>query len=278
MGATNMALSFAKMGDVLVVSAVAKSEGSLAERIAVSADCWAAGISADYALEDHQNVQSKGYLIHVLLKGKASSIKVKNMVTETEAEVSRPELMTYLLAELETLREHSQSAHAHVAMSQRSKDSAYGGGRSKVNKRGGDTDNEAVGTVNIIPPPWTKIKLKQKQKMVLEERALNGVSNHIKSLSNVNIFVIDLPVSMLSQLKETTVLFQEKEDGLKVLFPSISSTYREYLLQIRKALLRLYEEEKQGGHKHVWLYSIMDNAPVLISLSRNGPDKDGSSR
>ncbi|ORY48245.1 kinase-like protein [Rhizoclosmatium globosum] len=94
--------------DILVVS-FGRGNVALDERLSIMGECWKAGLSAEVLLDETEittdivQVAARGYNLCVIVKSKdvkPAIIKVKNMTTKEESEVSRSELIQHLINEL----------------------------------------------------------------------------------------------------------------------------------------------------------------------------------
>ncbi|KAJ3022418.1 hypothetical protein HKX48_006235 [Thoreauomyces humboldtii] len=234
---------------VLVVSFGGKAGGAFSERMAVIADLWGAGVSADMVYAEIQSpidvvlgAEAQGYGICVLVKQQrgvnpvagggiegrgAALIKVKNLATRTEVEVSRSELVAHVQSELvepaSTFPMHSPhgtrpwSNHHHHHHHHSSKGDYF------------DQDTEPSGVdpdrMFVIQPPWKKGKSKHKDKLLTLEKAVHSISSEVAMLRRGFVFVLDLPDSVLRKMVETDL--QQQEETFRRIFENLPSNQRE---------------------------------------------------
>ncbi|KAJ3346986.1 hypothetical protein HDU83_002540 [Entophlyctis luteolus] len=216
--------------DVLIVS-FGRGNVALDERLAILGEFWRAGIAAEILLDEGEvttellQTIARGYNLCVTVKSKdvkPAIIKVKNLVSKLEAEVSRSELLQHVINELGTGSEQS------------TKDESVPHG--SLNKNIYETI-----APTIFQPAWQKQKLKGKERARIQDRALSAVDEAVKVVSNAgNLFVVDLPDAVLRKLSSVDM---GDEDAFRKTFEALPAQQREHLMAVRKSLLML----RKGG-------------------------------
>ncbi|TPX61382.1 hypothetical protein SpCBS45565_g07286 [Spizellomyces sp. 'palustris'] len=228
----------ARRADVLVAS-FGKSSAAVEERMAVIAELWNAGISADMVYQDVQapqdviqQAEAQGYILSVFIKHRNSDvkgglIKVKNLHTRFEEEVSRSDLVAHVQSEIgEHLRmepnQHGKSRRADMnALSD----------TAAVHKELESGSNDVpleMDRMFVVQPPWKKGKLKHKEKLMTMERAAHSISNMISGLRRGMVFALDLPDRVVKRLTETDL--NQSEDSFRKAFETLPSNQREYVV------------------------------------------------
>ncbi|KAI8587008.1 kinase-like domain-containing protein [Geranomyces variabilis] len=326
-----------RRADVLVVS-FGKQGGALEERMTVISDLWSANISADMVYHDVESPQDvlasaemHGYRLVVLVKQhrtfaeahngtgsniapstptltsaggpagadvKSGLVKVKNLATRFEAEVSRSDLIQHVLSEISGHSHHHSSHHHHQPHRQsstgdQSATSAGLGGSSAASHQYSDPAGGGVGTsamgmsggsggaadsggggpgagysidpdkMVLLQSPWKKGKIKHKERLVSMERAAHAIAGEISQLRRGSVFSLDLPESVIRKLCRDTDL-RSPEDQFRRAFDALPSNQREYLCQVKRQIVR---HATETGQKHFWVYSTVDNVSYLYSFN-----------
>ncbi|KAI8816832.1 kinase-like domain-containing protein [Fimicolochytrium jonesii] len=264
--------------DVLVVS-VGKSGAAADDRMAIISDLWNAGISADMTYYDVQSPQdifkrakAQGYKLCVMVKNRNPDvqnglIKVKNLSSKMEEDVSRNELLVHVQSELADTTKSEPFVHAHAKP--RRGDSGHNMGeiaphhhRDFDSSGGNDVMSLDAHSVVVVQPPWKKGKVKHKDKLMSMEKATHAVCSEFLNLKRGMVFVIDLPENVLKKL--TGIDLKLPEESFKKLFDTLPSNQREYLSQIKRQIIRHHKEDHQD---HFWLYSTVDGDVHLYSFA-----------
>ncbi|KAJ3150466.1 hypothetical protein HDU86_006639 [Geranomyces michiganensis] len=324
-----------RRADVLVVS-FGKQGGALEERMTVISDLWSANISADMVYHDVESPQdvlasaeAQGYRLCVLVKQhrtladaqngngsnmalsahltpasgmsgadvKSGLVKIKNLATRFEAEVSRSDLIQHVLSEIAG-HGHHHSSHHHQPHRQsstgdQSVTSAGVGGSSAASHQysdpaGGDVGIRAGGISGggggaadsggggpgagysidpdkmvLLQSPWKKGKIKHKERLMTMERAAHSIAGEVSQLRRGSVFSLDLPESVIRKLCRD-IDMRSPEDHFRRAFDALPSNQREYLCQVKRQILR---HATETGQKHFWIYSAVDNVSYLYSFN-----------
>ncbi|KAJ3283638.1 hypothetical protein HK104_010287 [Borealophlyctis nickersoniae] len=236
-------LSSVRRSDVLVVS-FGKGAGVIEERMAIVSELWAAGLAADMSyvevqspIDVLQSALAQGYVLCVFIKQKnpdvpSALIKVKNLVTKNEQEVSRSDLVAHVQSEInDYLRPDPSSAHHSKLRRGESGSSGDILGQSHardVDMSAGDSATGIDAAVHVVPSQWKKGKLKHKDKLVIMERAAHATNNVLNTMRKVPIFAVDLPSSAVKRLTEIDLL--QDEESVRKAMEKFPSAQREYVL------------------------------------------------
>ncbi|KAJ3055078.1 hypothetical protein HK097_011568 [Rhizophlyctis rosea] len=227
--------SLARKSDVLVIS-FGKAHGLVDERMSIVADLWAAGISAEMSYVDVQSPHdaaqtalAQGYGVCVLVKQKNSEvksahIKVRNLITKNEVEVSRSDLIAHVQSEINEFGRPDTHPLPHV----KSRGNLAGIGDIAGPSHPDISSSEMApitGAINIIPAPWKKGKMKHKDKLQVTERAAHSITNAMGNMRKNPVFAIDLPSTAVKRLTEIDLT--EDEERLRKVFEIFPSAQRE---------------------------------------------------
>ncbi|KAI8909361.1 kinase-like domain-containing protein [Powellomyces hirtus] len=226
---------------------------------------------------------------------KSGLIKVKNLTTRFETEVSRSDLVSHVHSEIASGSLHhnhynhyshhhqqqlphgsrphrqlstgdqSQSASASATSSSSyafSKDSdvVESGGHDQAGGGGGTAVIDPDRMV-VLQAPWKKGKIKHKDKLITIEKAAHSISGEISQLRRGTVFALDLSDSVLRKLCDTDLRIPE--DHFRRAFDALPSNQREYLCQVKRQILR---HNTETGQKHFWVYSAVDHVSYLYSF------------
>ncbi|KAJ3417189.1 hypothetical protein HDV05_006395 [Chytridiales sp. JEL 0842] len=216
----NQKLLKAKPADALIVS-FGKSSVALDERLSILSDCWKAGISAEILLDEAettvetvQNAASKGYSLCIIVKSKdvkPSIIKIKNLVSKTETEVPRLDLISHILSELgestsevqNNKEKDSESANANRGFSHVVESNCF-----------------------YVQAPWDKRKLRGKDKIRIQERSLHNIAGVIKNIGKAPVYTVDLSDTVVQRLANSDVL---DDDSFKKACENVTAQQREWV-------------------------------------------------
>ncbi|KAJ3020381.1 UNVERIFIED_CONTAM: hypothetical protein HDU68_010217, partial [Siphonaria sp. JEL0065] len=245
----------ARGAEILIVS-FGRGNVALEERLAILGECWRAGLSAEILFDEAEvttdilQVAAKGYHLCVIVKSKEikpAIIKVKNMNSKLESEVTRSELLQHLINELGSTSDQASKDETTIHSSSSSK-------------------KEYEPEAKFFPPPWRKEKLKGKEKARIQDRSLSAVDETIKSLSkNPKLYIVELPDPIVRKLAATDI---GDEDSFKKAFETLAPQQREYLGSVRKSLLELKKQSAKEGSvaKAVWLISQNAGSTLMAVL------------
>ncbi|KAI8614564.1 kinase-like domain-containing protein [Chytriomyces sp. MP71] len=239
-------LGKARNVDILIVS-FGRGNVALEERLSILGDCWRAGLSAEVLFDEGEvttdvlQTASKGYNLSVIVKSKdvkPAIIKVKNMTSKLEFEVTRSELLQHLVNELGTGSDHT--LHEETPHHQNSSTSST----SK-------TVLETISSTLIQAPKSNAKKLKGKDRTRIQDRALQTVSETLKTLNKATqLCIVDLPEALLRRFSSVEL---SDEEGFRRMFETQAAGLRDYLNHIRLELLKM--RDRDSGIRGAWLAS-----------------------
>ncbi|KAH6560590.1 hypothetical protein BASA50_001381 [Batrachochytrium salamandrivorans] len=240
--------------DVLVAS-FGKPNTCLAERLAVAADLWAAGISADLSYEgsmasqdELQRALREGYKAVVFMKQRGQDatsgplIKIRSVFNRHEVEVSRSQIAPTLQQEL------SMNAKSHTSTPNQDAKVATGAVLGR--------------TICIIPQVTKKGKGKPRDRNGMENRALDAIAS---ASTDAPIVAVELSIAELLRIRP---FWFSSDDKFKKVLQELGVS-KEYALQVRRQIHKLRREaqtksRQQAITKFAWLYSDIDAAVVPI--------------
>ncbi|KAI9205674.1 kinase-like domain-containing protein [Polychytrium aggregatum] len=260
---------FVRKVDVLVAS-FAKGQAAVDDRMAIAAECWSHGISCEVMEKDATSPQeiiqtalAGGYSFCIYTKmkdqdSKSMQIKVKNMMTRQEDDVSRRDLISFLQTELshylrdtginKTVRSGTAEGNSHVREIESSQDS-----------KGSSSSTQIVSTVSfVLSPQKNRLKFKEQNRII--ERAESSISRIVQSMTRTRIIAVDLALSVLKRIADVDI----NDDAVwRQLENQSPGSTREQLVNTRRTMQKSHRDDTS---RHIWLYSIPDSAPVLYEF------------
>ncbi|KAJ3216328.1 hypothetical protein HDU67_009679 [Dinochytrium kinnereticum] len=167
-----------------------------------------------------------GVCLYVIVKHngtKPSQIKVKNVMTKTEIDVPRQDLIVYLSSELSLNLSPQTAREEKVPQNQRPQPLL-------------ESD------ISVISPPWQKQKLKGRDKIRLTDRASMNIAGMVKNLSKSPVYIIELPDTVIGKLVSTNIA---DDESFKKLLDGLSAQQKDYSMSIRRALVSARSEGKK---------------------------------
>lgn len=237
----------------------------LRERIALARELWAGGLPTDFLFNDDPEMtmeglmeicQDQGMNWVVTLKPRRGGYryKVKNILRRVECEVAREELTDWLQTDIKEQMRLDQQVHESMPAA------AASSGTEVVT--GSAASRLEVVLVNPQQQSGKNLnRSKHKQKLMMTERAITGVSRCINEVKVAPILAVDVGAELLHRIvgQPSSIL---ADLGYKRVMEACSAHQRAYLVELRSHLERLHRENV----RHVWLYSVKDDLAVTYKL------------
>ncbi|KAI0083455.1 hypothetical protein BDY19DRAFT_998561 [Irpex rosettiformis] len=248
--------------DVYVAAHPSDLDGTLLERLEVSAFLWRNGISADMMYEfggaEGENVVDQctreGILFIVyprarLYRRDQPAFKVKSVLKSTEYAVSRHELVPFLAQQIAEQKriDASISGAPWVAESSQS---------TTLAKENSDSN------VQLVLPQETK-KQRRQTKQILLDRAVEfqDTLKNAVTQSGIPIVAVDVPIPIFEEMSKNTSWIND-ENALKPLLTSMSAQQSIYVTQVRDAVLK----KKGDDCKFVILFAVKEERASLLTF------------
>ncbi|POW06187.1 hypothetical protein PSTT_09072 [Puccinia striiformis] len=260
--------------DVYVMSF---APGLLKDRLEVTRELWACGISADLMYDGEtqwsspeailQSCRREGIIYAIIVKSpnpyKEQVVKVKSLSQKTEHEVSLRELSTWLE---DALQEHARSESGNGFL----KAIHENHGRINQKTRWNASPNPPIEAPSpgreyfLILPTDASRKTKHKSRQAVYERAFEAISDKIKSLPDVPTFVLDLEDPPFSKLFQDLSWMESEEVYRKHIVDLVPTSRKTYLWEIRHSILN--HCLKSDSTKSLWIFSLRTNQCQLLII------------
>lgn len=259
--------------DVYVLSF---APGLLAERLEVIRELWAGGIRADLMYEGEgqwlspeamlQSCRREGILYVAIVKApnphKDQVVKVKSLSHKTECEVSLHELSTWLE---DALQGHSRSESGNASLKSSHENhfkTSQKGRLNPVNATPSFESSSPGRDYTLVLPNDASRKTKHKSRQAVYDRAFEAISDRIKSLPDIPIFVLDLEDPPFNQLFQNVKWMESEEAYRKQIVDLVPTSRKVYLWEIRQSILNYLL--KHQPVKSLWIYSLRTNQCQLL--------------
>ncbi|ORX52231.1 hypothetical protein BCR36DRAFT_582732 [Piromyces finnis] len=255
---------YPKHCDVYIIS---YNNKLLDEKIKICTQLWDADISADYLMYYYNDIKieeitkickNDGVKFIVIVKEQMKTdnktVKVKNITTNDEIEVSKEELCDYLHIQLvdkvELNNKHRKAEKNMVHLNE--------------NKISQNTTNPNIPNLNItiISPRDKRVKTKPIKKRNIIDRATHSIELLMKSLSNETSEVLGIHLKMhdLKQIAKGNIM---EEESYRKVADSLAIN-NDYLKDIRYNIMEIL---KKDYTKNIFLYSLIDNDFEILNFN-----------
>ncbi|PLW26181.1 hypothetical protein PCASD_19859, partial [Puccinia coronata f. sp. avenae] len=261
--------------DVYVMSF---APGLLKDRLEVTRELWADGISADLMYDGEtqwsspeavlQSCRREGILYAIIVKApnpyKGQVVKVKSLSQKTEHEVPLRELSTWLE---DALHEHarSESADSNLRVLQENHGKIIQKARSNAAHPSAPIELSSPGRdYTLLLPTDASRKTKHKSRQAVYDRAFEAISEKIKSLPDVPTFVLDLEDPPFSRLFHDNSWIESEEAYRKQIVDLVPTSRKAYLWEIRHSIINYCL--KHHSAKTLWIFSLRTNQCQLLII------------
>ncbi|KAK9479055.1 kinase-like domain-containing protein [Lipomyces japonicus] len=249
--------------DVLVVSSSSDS-ATRGFGMDIIQELWANGIKAELAsagtsIDLHLSYsRNSGINWVIIVKSQVNNlsasfkpIKVKNMIHRDDVDLDRNEITAYLLQEIHD-RDRAVLTSARAAIFASSSKPSQGS--QDVTIITNDPEKGEKGAKQ------NKGGMRKLNKRLIDEKAHEGVSSCISSLSEAPVFAVDFKVDMLALISAAPLTL----DGWRSIISSAPASQRQYMGRLFDALI----SESDKGTKWALIYSFRAEKTIVVDIER----------
>lgn len=235
---------------------------------------WDADISADYLIECQSmediitSSQEQGVSLLVLIKQQPTMfltkknykpLKIKNIETNVDKDISYDELIPCLKSEMNKIRNHNTGSSHHHSIAE---DLVVS---NVATASGSEENDDEFSTLNntfeVVPNNTPKSKKSNKMQK-FDRNAKKAAQSIIKDFSSAPVFTVDLKEDVMDMIVITSL--QQADEFIRKVGGISSNTPRSYITNVYKSLLK----EASKGTKWAILYSTKTDQTYVVDLQR----------